>query len=94
MPNANQIAVASRKTSWDGTALTRIPEWLYENLSTNTGKVRAYWTSTPSTASDTRAWFVYKDTSYGRLAYYNFVISSKDKIGIRPVITIPITSLQ
>lgn len=94
LPTANQIAVASGNTSWDGKDLTNIPTWLYENLSTNTGQVRAYWTSTPSTAYNVRAWFVYKDTGYGRLAYYTFVISSKDKIGIRPVITIPITSLQ
>lgn len=94
LPTANQIAVASGNTSWDGKDLTNIPTWLYENLSTNTGQVRAYWTSTPSTAYNVRAWFVYKDTGYGRLAYYTFVISSKDRIGIRPVITIPITSLQ
>lgn len=94
LPTANQIAVASGNTSWNGKALTNIPEWLYGNLSTDTGEVRAYWTSTPSTAYNVRAWFVYKDTGYGRLAYYTFVISSKDRIGIRPVITIPITSLQ
>ena len=94
LPTANQIAVASGNTSWDGKDLTNIPGWLYENLSTDAGRVRAYWTSTPSTAYNVRAWFVYKDTGYGRLAYYTFVISSKDKIGIRPVITIPITSLQ
>ena len=94
LPTANQIAVASGNTSWDGKYLTNIPEWLYENLSTDTGRVRAYWTSTPSTAYNVRAWFVYKDTGYGSLAYYTFVISSKDRTGIRPVITIPITSLQ
>lgn len=95
LPTAKQIAVASGNTTWNASGeITRIPDWLFGNLSTDTGKVRAYWTSTPSTAYTDRAWFVYKDTSYGRLAYYNFVISQKDRLGIRPVITIPITSLE